>query len=83
MSETDKNNQEKIIKYEENARQETEKNMNPTEDQKNEENKEQLQFKVSSFIEEAINTYKKENKGNKPKNLIIYRQGVSLQQKNI
>ena len=46
-----------------------------------EENKEQLQFKVSSFIEEAINTYKKENKGNKPKNLIIYRQGVSLQQK--
>ena len=46
-----------------------------------EENKEQVQFKVSSFIEEAINTYKKENKGNKPKNLIIYRQGVSLQQK--
>ena len=37
MSETDKNNQNKIIKYEENARQETEKNMNPTEDQKNEE----------------------------------------------
>ena len=37
MSETDKNNQNKIIKYEENARHETEKNMNPTEDQKNEE----------------------------------------------
>ena len=46
-----------------------------------EENKGKLEFRVSAFIEEAINAYKKENKGNKPKNLIIYRQGVSLHQK--
>ena len=46
-----------------------------------EENKEQLQFKVSAFIEKAIYAFKKNNKDNKPKNIIIYRQGVSLQQK--
>ena len=46
-----------------------------------EENKEQLQFKVSAFIEKAITVFKKHNKDNKPKNIIIYRQGVSLQQK--
>jgi aubergine-like protein len=46
-----------------------------------EENKEQLQFKVSTFIEKAINAFEKLNKDNKPKNIIIYRQGVSLQQK--
>ena len=44
-------------------------------------NKEQLQFKVSTFIVKAINEFKKQNKDNKPKNIIIYRQGVSLQQK--
>ena len=45
-----------------------------------ENNKEQLQYCVSSFIEEAIEAYKKNNK-EKPKGIIIYRQGVSLQQK--
>jgi len=47
---------------------------------KEENNKEQLQYCVSSFIEQAIEVYKKENKV-APKNIIIYRQGVSLQQK--
>ena len=47
---------------------------------KEENNKEQLQYYVSSFIEKAIEVYKKENK-EPPKNIIIYRQGVSLQQK--
>ena len=47
---------------------------------KEENNKEQLQYCVSSFIEKAIEVYKKENKES-PKNIIIYRQGVSLQQK--
>ena len=48
-----------------------------------EENKAQLKFCVSSFIEEAIEQFKKEkgNKGEKPKGIVIYRQGVSLQQK--
>ena len=45
-----------------------------------EENKSQLQFCVSSFIEEAIQAYKNKNK-EIPKSIIIYRQGVSLQQK--
>ena len=40
-----------------------------------------LQYCVSSFIEEAIEAYKKHNKNEKPKGVIIYRQGVSLQQK--
>ena len=43
-------------------------------------NKEQLQYCVRSFIDEAINVYKKEN-NEAPSNIIIYRQGVSLQQK--
>ena len=46
-----------------------------------EENKSQLQFCVSSFIEEAIVAYKNKNK-EIPKSIIIYRQGVSFQQKN-
>ena len=48
-----------------------------------EENKAQLKFCVSTFIEEAVEQFKKEkcNKGEKPKGIIIYRQGVSLQQK--
>ena len=45
-----------------------------------EENKTQLQFCVSSFIEEAVSVYNKKNKG-MPKSIIIYRQGVSLHQK--
>ena len=48
-----------------------------------EENKTQLQFCVSAFIEEAVEQFKKNpaNKGEKPKGIVIYRQGVSLQQK--
>ena len=45
-----------------------------------EENKAQLQFCVSSFIAEAVSEYNKKNK-EIPKNIIIYRQGVSLHQK--
>ena len=45
-----------------------------------EENKTQLQFCVSTFINEAIAAYNKKNK-EIPKGIIIYRQGVSLHQK--
>ena len=45
-----------------------------------EKNKDQFCFCVRVFIEEAIKVYKKEN-GENPKGIIIYRQGVSLQQK--
>ena len=45
-----------------------------------EENTEQLQFCISSFIEQAIVAYSRKNK-NAPKGIVIYRQGVSLQQK--
>ena len=50
---------------------------------KEDNNKEQLQYCVSQFIEYAIEAFKKEkeNKGEEPKAIIIYRQGVSLQQK--
>ena len=37
---------------------------------------EQIQFCISSFLEEAIPKYEKKN-GEKPKSIIIYRQGVS------
>jgi aubergine-like protein len=46
----------------------------------NEKNKDQLQYSVSKFIKEAIAAYNDKN-GKNPKNIIIYRQGVSLQQK--
>ena len=46
----------------------------------NEKNKDQLQYSVSKFIKEAIAAYNEKN-GKNPKNIIIYRQGVSLQQK--
>ena len=45
-----------------------------------EKNKKELQFCISSFIEESIQQYKNQNKED-PKGIIIYRQGVSLQQK--
>ena len=48
---------------------------------KEENYKDQLQYCISSFIEEAVEVYKKQNKGENPKGIIIYRQGVSLQQK--
>ena len=47
---------------------------------KEENNKEQLEYCVSSFIEEALAAYNKKN-GGLPKGVVIYRQGVSLQQK--
>jgi aubergine-like protein len=48
---------------------------------KEENNKEQLQYCVSTFIEEALTAYNKKN-GEMPKGVVIYRQGVSLQQKD-
>ena len=42
-----------------------------------EEKIEQIQFCISSFLEEAIPVYEKNNNKEKPKNIIIYRQGVS------
>ena len=45
-----------------------------------EEKKEQLSHCVSKFVEEAASAYLKEN-NHLPKNIIIYRRGVSLQQK--
>ena len=45
-----------------------------------EKNRTQLQFCISSFIEESIVVYNKQNK-EIPKGVVIYRQGVSLQQK--
>ena len=44
-------------------------------------NKEELQYCVSTFIEEALTAYNKKN-GEMPKGVVIYRQGVSLQQKD-
>ena len=44
-------------------------------------NKEKLQFGISGFIKEALVEYEKFNK-KLPKGIIIYRQGVSLQQKD-
>ena len=44
--------------------------------------KEHLQYCVSSFLEEAVDAFKSQNKGEKPKGIIIYREGVSLQQKD-
>ena len=45
-----------------------------------EKNKSQLQYSISTFIKQAIVAYNKKNKKN-PKNIIIYRQGVSYHQK--
>jgi len=47
---------------------------------KEENNKEYIQYCVSTFISKAIEVYKKEKK-EYPKSIIIYRQGVSLSQK--
>ena len=47
-----------------------------------EKNKKELDFCVSSFIKDAIKEYKKENNNKKEvKSIVIYRQGVSLHQK--
>ena len=43
--------------------------------------KDQFHFCISNFIENAVKVYEKNNKGNKPDLIIIYRQGVSKQQK--
>lgn len=45
-----------------------------------EKNKRQLQFSVSKFIDKAVQKYYKKNK-RLPGGIVIYRQGVSLQQK--
>ena len=45
-----------------------------------EKNKKKLKLCISKFIEEAITEYQRENE-NDPKGIIIYRQGVSLHQK--
>ena len=47
---------------------------------KEENNRELFIYSINNFIENAIKAYKEENK-ELPKNIIIYRQGVSLQQK--
>ena len=47
-----------------------------------EDNKEKLQYSISKFIQLAIDEYEKINDKKKPKSIIIYRQGVSLQQKD-
>ena len=39
-----------------------------------------LQEKLSNFFDVVINKYEKEEKGNSPKNIIIYRQGISQYQ---
>ena len=46
-----------------------------------EEKKEQLEFCISSFIKDALAVYKDSN-NKTPSGIIIYRQGVSLQQKD-
>ena len=46
-----------------------------------EKEKDQIQYSLSNFIKEAIVVFNKKNK-KYPKNIIIYRQGVSLEQKN-
>ena len=50
---------------------------------KEENSKDQFHFCISNFIEEATEAYKKKNNGFKPDWIIIYRQGVSLQQKEL
>ena len=46
-----------------------------------EEYREKFHFCINKFIEEAIEVFKKNNNGKKPDSIIIYRQGVSRQQK--
>ena len=46
-----------------------------------EEYREKFHFCINNFINEAAEVYKKNNKGKLPDWIIIYRQGVSLQQK--
>ena len=46
-----------------------------------EDKKKAIQFSISKFIEEALVKYKKNNKSSIPGGIIIYRQGVSFQQK--
>ena len=46
-----------------------------------EKNKERIQFSISSFIKDALLSYKNEMK-ELPLGIVIYRQGVSLQQKD-
>ena len=61
---------------------EEESEENSKEETPEEKYRQQFYFCINEFIEEALEAYKKNNKGNKPDWLIIYRQGVSLQQKD-
>ena len=47
-----------------------------------EKNKRQLAFPISSFLDEAIEVYQKENNNERVRGVIIYRQGVSFEQKD-
>ena len=46
-----------------------------------EENINKMEFQINVFIEDAIKEYKKHNSDIEPQSIVIYRQGVSLQQK--
>ena len=72
---TDFYNREEIIKENEDEKDEEEKKEKETEIKK-------IQFWVKSFFEDAIKVYKKLNNDIEPEGIIIYRQGVSLQQKD-
>ena len=61
---------------------EEESEENSKEETPEEKYRQQFYFCINEFIDEAVEAYKKNNKGNKPDWLIIYRQGVSLQQKD-
>ena len=74
-------NKEFIIKPNKKKNKNYDEDEEEEEEEEEEDNKGQLKFCISKFIEEAIVEYKKLNK-NFPKGIIIYRQGVSLQQKN-
>ena len=76
---TDFYNREEIIK----EKEEKEKEEDEGGDEKNIEIKiKKIEFPVKSFIEDAIKVYKKLNNDIEPQGIIIYRQGVSLQQKD-
>ena len=79
-------NKEKISKEDkEEKEEENEEKSLEKEEEKSRKNQEifneQFHFCISEFIGEALEVYKKNNKGKKPDWIIIYRQGVSLQQK--
>ena len=74
---TDFYNREEIIKEEEEKKEKDEEK-----DENIEITIKIIEFPVESFIEDAIKVYKKLNNDIEPQGIIIYRQGVSLQQKD-